>query len=412
MESIKTRLRKSAWLYRVNARLKCWQTKRSYLATLKRYAGLTLRNSDTPLAHLRRAGWHEVRRRPRVFFMGTDEQQDKSGFIQALQRVADVEVFTREDGSWGQNDPATYEVRRERNTQRLWALVSALSARGWPPDFLITQTWGCLVKPEIFSCIREALGTLIINIAMDDRHQYWGRKVNGAWDGTFSLIPHLDLTLTAAPEAVDWYRKEGGAALFFPEASDPDIFHTMPELPKIHDVSFVGSRYGIREKVVMALRAAGIQVTTYGSGWDSGRIATKDVPHLFAQSKIVLGVSAIGHCPDFVGLKLRDFDAPMSGSCYLTQHNDDLHGLYDIGREIDTYHSVAECVERARHILTHDVGREAMATAGRARAARDHTWDVRLRTLWEFCRLESGTCAMPTAITDVTRGANGLASYE
>ena len=219
---------------------------------------------------------------------------------------------------------------------------------------------------------------------MDDRHQYWGRKVNGKWDGTFPLIPHLDLTLTAAPEAVDWYRKEGGAALFFPEASDPEIFHPMPDLPKVHDVSFVGSRYGIREKIVSELRGAGIQVAAYGNGWENGRIANEDVPRLFAQSRIVLGVSAIGHCPDFVGLKLRDFDAPMSGSCYLTQHNDDLLGLYNIGHEIETYHSVKGCVERAHYLLAHASEREAIATAGFARAARDHTWDARLRMLWEF----------------------------
>jgi spore maturation protein CgeB len=390
MENFKDRMRKLTWVYRVNAGLKCWQTKRSYRATLKRYAAMTLCSSDAPLVDSRQAVWHEVQRRLRVFFMGTDEQQDKSGFVQALQRVADVEVFTREDGAWGQNDPADYEERRARNTQRLWALVSGLSARGWEPDLLLTQTWGCLVQPEMFSRIRDAFGTLAVNIAMDDRHQYWGRRVNGEWDGTFPLIPHLDLTLTAAPEAVDWYRKEGGAALFFPEASDPEIFHPMPDLPKIHDVSFVGSRYGIREKVVTVLLEAGIQVTAYGSGWDNGRIANEEVPRLFAQSRIVLGVSAIGHCPNFVGLKLRDFDAPMSGSCYLTQDNADLHGLYDIGREIDTYHSVAECVERVRYLLAHDAEREAIAAAGRARAVRDHTWDVRLRTLWAHLGLEIG----------------------
>lgn len=390
MAVVKARLKKLAWPYRINARLKCWQTKRSYRATLKRYGSMKQPTSDIPSASLCQTACHEENRRPRIFFMGTDEQQDKSGFVQALRRVADVEVFTREEGGWGQNDPAIYGVRRKRNTQRLWALVSGLSARGWTPDFLLTQTWGCLVEPEMFSRIRKTFGTLVINIAMDDRHQYWGRRVNGEWDGTFPLIPHLDLTLTAAPEAVDWYRKEGGAALFFPEASDPDIFHPIPELPKIHDVSFVGSRYGVREKVVTVLREAGIRVTAYGSGWENGRIATEDVPQLFVQSKIVLGVSAIGHCPDFVGLKLRDFDAPMSGSCYLTQHNADLCGLYDIGREIVTYHSVTECVEQARDLLAHDAEREAIAVAGRARAMRDHNWDRRLGTLWAHLGLEVG----------------------
>jgi hypothetical protein len=219
---------------------------------------------------------------------------------------------------------------------------------------------------------------------MDDRHQYWGSKVNGKWDGTFPLIPYLDLTLTAAPEAVDWYRKEGGAAIFFPEASDPEIFYPMPYLAKLHDVSFVGSCYGIRKQIVAALRKVDIDVVAYGNGWENGRIAIRDVPRLFAQSRIVLGVSAIGHCPDFVGLKLRDFDAPMSGSCYLTQHNDDLVKLYNIGQEIDTYRSVTECVEKVVYLLRHDTEREAIALAGRKRAMRDHTWDSRLKWLWEY----------------------------
>lgn len=389
MDGIKARLRKLAWLYGVNAILKCWQTKRRYRATLNRYAGMPLPNPEGSVASFRQVGRIDLHRRPRVFFMGTDEQQDKSGLVQALQRVADLEVFTREDGAWGQNDPAAYEVRRMRNTHRLWTLVSELAARGWVADLLLTQTWACLVEPEIFSRIRKTFGTVIVNVAMDDRHQYWGRRVNGEWDGTWKLIPHLDITLTTAPEAVNWYRKEGGSALFFPEASDPEIFHPMPQLPKLHDVSFVGSRYGIRERVVAALRNGGIQVTACGSGWDSGRIGIDQVPRLFAQSRIVLGVSAIGHCPDFAGLKLRDFDAPMSGSCYLTQQNEDLQSIYTIGREIATYHTVTECVERARYLLAHDHEREAMAIAGRARAVRDHTWDVRLRSLWSHLGWES-----------------------
>jgi spore maturation protein CgeB len=388
MADVKARLRKLAWLYRLSARLKCWQTKRSYRATLIRYTNMPLRYSDTPLTKLCLAEGRKTHRRPRVFFMGTDEQQDKSGFVQALQRVADVEAFTREDGAWGQNDPAAYEVRRLRNTRRLWELVSELSARGWIPDLLITQTWGFLVEPEMFSRIRNAFGTVIINIAMDDRHQYWGSRVNGGWDGTFPLTPHLDLTLTAAPEAVDWYQKEGGAALFSPEASDPGIFHPMPELPKVHDVCFVGGRYGIREKIVNSLRRAGIRVTAYGSGWEGGRLETNDVPRLFAQSKIVLGIGTIGHCEDFYALKMRDFDGPMSGSLYLTHDNPDLRLVYKVGDEIVTYRSIDDCIKKAKWFLAHADERERIAQAGRARASVDHTWDKRFNDL--FAALRTG----------------------
>lgn len=379
MQAIKRHLRSVQWLYRLNAMLKCAQAKRRYRATVSHYAGVK-QTACPAMPRLEGAG------QPRVFFMGTDEQQDKSGFLQALERVADVRCFTRDDGSWGQNDPAPYAARRERNTQRLWTLLADLTQQGWRADVLLIQTWGCLIDPAVLSRIRETYGTQICNVSMDDRHQYWGNKVCGAWDGTHPLIPHLDLALTATPEAVDWYRKEGCAALYFPEASDPSIFHPMPAVGKVHDVSFVGSRYGIREKLVLALRRAGIQVAAYGSGWEEGRIATEGVPRLFAQSRIVLGASTIGHCSDFVGLKLRDFDAPISGSCYLTQHNDDLADLYVIDKEIVTYRNIDDCVAKARQLLADETRREAIAAAGRVRALRQHTWDQRFDMLFTALR--------------------------
>lgn len=378
-DEVKDRLRKVSVFARANAMLKCWQAKSRYHSTISHYQTLPIA-ADCRLPKLPASG------KPRIFFMGTDEQQDKSGFLQALERVADVRCFTRSDGSWGQNDPTPYLERRERNTRQLLALLGEHAAQGWRADMLLMQTWGCLIDPTVLSHIRNTYGTLICNISMDDRHQYWGSRVGGDWDGIYPLIPHLDLALTAAPETVDWYRKEGCAALYFPEASDPSIFHPMPDAGKTFDVSFVGSRYGIREKIVLALRRAGIQVAAYGSGWDMGRIATTEVPRLFAQSRIVLGVSTIGHCSDFVGLKLRDFDAPISGSCYLTQHNDDLADLYAIDKEIVTYRNIDDCVAKARQLLADETRREAIAAAGRVRALRQHTWDQRFDMLFTALR--------------------------
>lgn len=171
--------------------------------------------------------------------------------------------------------------------------------------------------------------------------------------------------------------------MFFPEASDSDIFHPMPKLSKIHDVCFVGSRYGVREKIVTGLRRAGIQVAAYGSGWENGRLAVEDVPRLFAQSKIVLGVGSIGHCEDFYALKMRDFDGPMSGSCYVTHDNPDLQSVYKVGEEIVTYRTVNECVEKVRWYLSHEEERERIAQAGRARALVEHTWEKRFKGLFE-----------------------------
>ena len=400
--NLRSALKRIVWVSEINARYKTYLVKKVYADTVRYYAGKTSQPKTLPqldrdkLNIFRRLETHD--RHLNIFVLGTDEQQDRSGMLQALERIGHVNCFTRTDGSYGQNDPAPPTQRRQSNTVRLWEMIQQLHQQEKTPDLLIAQTWASVIEPEIFSRTRNSFGTFIINIAMDDRHQYWGSKVDGGWDGTFPLIPHLDLMLTAAPECVEWYQKEGCPALFFPEASDPNIFHPMPELPKLHDVCFVGGRYGVREKIVEALRRSGVRVAAYGSGWDSGRLETKDVPRFFAQSKIVLGVGTIGHCEDFYALKMRDFDGPMSGSLYLTHANPDLDLLYRVGQDIVTYTSIDDCIDKAKWFLEHDDERERIAQSGRVRASTNHTWDKRFADLFDTLRRDQsspGTFSRP-----------------
>lgn len=388
--SLKERIRHIAPVYRLNAVLKGWQTKRQYYQTMAYYRRLpqALRCAELLAARCgdRLQRLRGITRPLRLFFLGTDEHQDRGGTLQSLARFGDVQCFTRGDGTYGQNHPGPTSLRRASNTQRLVELFNEMERADCLPDILIGQTWASFIDPVLFSELRNRYGTLVINIAMDDRHQYWGEKVDGLWGGTHGLIPHIDLALTAAPECVAWYQQEGCPALYFPEASDPAIYRPFPELPKQYEVSFIGGRYGVRERIVMALRAAGIEVAAFGNGWEGGRIATEDAPRVFAQSKIVLGVGTIGHCTDFFALKMRDFDAPMSGSLYLTHDNPDLRQLYAVGREIVTYQSLDDCIEQATYYLQHDQEREQVARAGYLRAINEHTWDRRFSTLFELLR--------------------------
>lgn len=314
--------------------------------------------------------------KPHIFFMGTDEFQDRGGTIQALESLADVTLFTRADGSYGQNDPDTNN-RANNNSKRLRELFDGLANQKRIPDLLITQSWADYIKPECLIELRQKYGTLMINIGMDDRHR---------WEAVKPLIPVLDLALTAAPECVEWYKKEGCPAIFFPEASSPEIFHPMPDEPKIYDVSFIGARYGIREKIVHALLDEGINVAAFGSGWEGGRVPVEDVPRIFARSKIVLGIGTIAHCTNFYALKMRDFDGPMSGSLYLTHDNTDLQSLYKVGKEIVTYRNVQECVEKAKHLIANNDERENIARRGYERALAEHTWLHRFQELLNSLR--------------------------
>lgn len=386
MRSVKNRLRRMGPAFALNARWKARQTKARYRALRMDYEaraqkeGVFYDATKTAERVALRLGARglTVRAVPRgnlrVLFAGTDEAQDTGGCLQSLEQFGQVYRFSQEDGQYGQ-----YRRAREANGRRLLKLVED-ACRGGPLHVVIGQMGGREMPWQALDAVRK-MGIVTVNISMDDRHVF-RKRINGELHGPAGLLPGLDLALTAAPETCLWYAVEGVPALFWPEASDPNIFHPM-EVPKKYDVCFVGGSYGIRSKVVRAVERRGIEVKCFGNGWPSGRIATEEVPALFASSKIVLGVGTIGHCTDFYALKLRDFDATLSGSMYLTHANPDLSLLFEVGKEIATYRTPDECAEKCEYYLRHDRERESIARAGLARSLRDHTWEARFQQLFE-----------------------------
>ena len=95
-------------------------------------------------------------------------------------------------------------------------------------------------------------------------------------------------------------------------------------------------------------------------------------------ASIILGVGAVGHCSDVYTLKLRDFDAPMSGALYLTHRNPDLCQIYKEGEEIECYSSPKEALSKIKFYLERPDRMENVAKNGYKITLEKHTWEKRL----------------------------------
>jgi len=378
---------------RINASMKAARTIRTYrrlddfyrrrreelcIGSLDRYVQDLLRDRlSRRNLHLRDRSNADLR----ILYVGTDWGQDSGGFLQSLERLGKVYTFTKGDGEYGHyfyGGGADARRRRMGNGRRLLELVEQAQRDG-PLHIVMGQMWGRTMSRQALKAVQD-MGIVTINVCTDDRHTFRQARQYGEWMGSMGVIPGLDLALTTAPEVVRWYAVEGCPAMFWPQGGDPTIFHPAAG-PRMHDVCFVGANYGVRSEVVRAIRRRGVEVVCYGHGWPDGRIATQDVPGLFAASRIVLGVGTIGHCTDFFSLKMRDFEGPMSGSLYLTHNNPDLYALYRVGEEIVTYSSPEECADQVVYYLSHESQAQEIARAGCERARREHTWDHRLARL-------------------------------
>lgn len=78
---------------------------------------------------------------------------------------------------------------------------------------------------------------------------------------------------------------------------------------------------------------------------------------------------------------MRMFEATGVGTCLLTDRKERLPELFEPDREVVTYASAAECVEKVRYLLDHERERASIAAAGQRRTLRDHTFAHRAAQL-------------------------------
>jgi spore maturation protein CgeB len=74
---------------------------------------------------------------------------------------------------------------------------------------------------------------------------------------------------------------------------------------------------------------------------------------------------------------MRMFEATGMGTCLLTEQTPNIVDLFEPDREVVTYGSTEECIEKSRFLLNNPKVRREIAAAGRARTLRDHTVEQR-----------------------------------
>ena len=325
-------------------------------------------------------------RKPNVIWVGACYQQDYSGFMQALKKIVNVIEFTRLDGTYGVEPPAIrkgliYEAERVRNGNRLKDIF-AENGGGDKVDLVIGQMWSTLMDPSALKQIKDA-GTVVINIAMDDKLPvHWKKDNKERLAGAIGLGSSVDLTLNTFKQASSLYNNEGYPCIYWPLASNGSVFS--PRKEKKYDVVFVGSNYGYRGKVIQQLRNAGINVSAFGPGFPSGMLSAEQSSEVFGSAKIVLGMGFISFSRKLSTLKLRDFDALFTGALYITSRNDDLEELFVENETIAYYDSVDDLIEKIKMFLDNDFERQRIADNALSLANEKHTWEIRIKDTLRF----------------------------
>jgi glycosyltransferase involved in cell wall biosynthesis len=227
-------------------------------------------------------------------------------------------------------------------------------------------------------------------------------------------------------------------------AANPRVYYPLPE-PRVYDVTFVGQRYADRAELLQHLHTNGVAVRAWGAGWQARkrldvahlkagmalvederldgvqrlvrqrlghrfrrdanreqttqsvdaidtsafgapRLLQRDLVRMFSQSRLSLGFATAGDshraARRLTHLRLREFEAPMSGALYLTEDQPELAEYFTPGQEVLTYTDRDDLLDKARYYLAHQEQAERIRRAGFERARREHTWQRRFTELF------------------------------
>lgn len=107
---------------------------------------------------------------------------------------------------------------------------------------------------------------------------------------------------------------------------------------------------------------------------------------LLSKAKICFNIH--GEVAEKCAGNIRLFEATGIGTCLVTDWKDNIADLFEPGKEIITYKTVDECIEKVKWLLANPVEREKIAKAGQQRTLTEHTIENRTRLMDEIIKKE------------------------
>jgi spore maturation protein CgeB len=236
------------------------------------------------------------------------------------------------------------------------------------PDILFYFHFHDWIEHYVWKEISDELPTNTIVMLADDQWRY--EETEPVWK-LFNLV------VTTDSEGFEKRRKEGFANVLLTQFACNHFLYKNLNLQRTYDVSFVGRCYGERKNFVDTIKRRGMNIATFGLGWENGRrVSQADLIKIYNQSKISLNIS-FASGGGRIQVKGRDFEAVGCGSLLLTKDTKEIAEYFVPGEEIITYRDANDASEKIEYYLKNEDERERIAKKGYERLMREHTMEKR-----------------------------------
>src|SRR5712664_2267320 len=287
-------------------------------------------------------------------------------------------------------DNPLYKNRGTKAAYQLWILRRLERiCLAWEPSLVLVIKGGP-ITPGLIRRVKRSRDVLFLNFFPD----------NPLWMMPFDTIEAYDVFFTKERYALDSLEHVGLRNLhYLPMYCVPAMHHPVTltaeeQLLYSRQISFVGSRYPYRERLLKELQAFPIKL--WGAGWS--RTESLEIRALVAggpvwgRAKLAVysgsTLSLNHHHPmnDIVGVNTRAFELAASAACQLVDAKEELAHLFTPGQEAVVYQNLGELRHHLDYYLAHPDEARDIGERARKRALAEHTLRHRIEEMLAILR--------------------------
>lgn len=341
----------------------------------------------------------------RHFYQGIAGAVQKCHFPQGMEELW---AESRDSESRIPLSPSDHAMANQKLAEQIEAIH-----RGSGLDAVVSYCYSSDIDSELVQRVKK-LGVPWVNFFCDSTHMFNRVK---------TLASVTSLNWFPEHAAIERYQQLGAPYICAPYAFNPDYLPQVAVSHPCHTVGFVGLPTSNRITQLGWLRLLGQRVIIRGRGWTGGQANPFESrrspwerlrgallqPHLaekaarrilwpmvrrqaegelndkeffvfLAQCQMILGLNQgrdeKGRLMSY--LKFRDMEFPGYGCCYVTEYNEDIASVFELGREVLAFRTLWEAARTMREIEKEPERLQDIRKAARVKVLNRHIWKARL----------------------------------
>lgn len=264
------------------------------------------------------------------------------------------------------------------------------AARAWSPDWVFLQVQETnVIQASTLARLKKILPKTPISHWMGDCRQTVSPYLA-------SICREAHLSLISSVGQTGMFMEAGAKEVRYLQIGldwEEDVMGNPPWDPpfRVPEVVFCGTHYASlypgtveRERGVMALKNAGVDIGIVGNGWPPGHgypvvgtCGVKQQHHIWKRCKVAVGINNFNDITNYYSD--RQIISMASGKPLVCKYIPGLENEFEHGKHCLWYYDEAELVKHVKSLLADPALAHRIGMAGREEVLKNHTWEARVR---------------------------------